>query len=115
MPGGVLVLGERGLIDLRADPADRLAVAQGQPQLDLGMAEERVRLGVQVLTALEHQRRHPLRVVRVEAPRHADEAVQIGLALDRLDFERRGACGAKPERLRIVGERAGLRKRHGLP
>jgi len=100
---------------LQLDAADRPAFAQGQPQLHFGVVEEGVRPGVQVLAALEHQRRHPLRVVAVEAPRHADEAVQIGLALDGRDVGRRAARRTKPDRRRLVRQRAGLRKRHVLP
>ena len=68
------------LVDLGADPADRLAVALGDEVLGLGVLEVGVLPAVEELHPLEDQRRHPLRVVAVEPEGDLDEALQVALA-----------------------------------
>ena len=68
------------LVDLGADPPDRLAVALGEEELHLAVLEVGVLLAVEELHPLEDQRRHPLRVVAVEAERDLDEALPLAPA-----------------------------------
>ena len=73
------------LVDLGGDPADRLAVALGEEVLGLGVLEEGVLVAVEELHPLEDQRRHPLRVVAVQAEGELDEALQVAPRADRPD------------------------------
>ena len=57
------------IVDLRADPADDLAAAFGQPQLRAGMLEPRVFARGEQAHDLGLERRHPGGVVAVDAPR----------------------------------------------
>ena len=70
-------IGAREMIDLGADPADVAAVADRQPELHVGMLEERIGLGRERLASLEHQRRYPVGIAFVQSHRHADEPLQF--------------------------------------
>jgi hypothetical protein len=71
------------MVDLDRDAADRLAVALGEEVLGLAVLEVGVLLAVEELHPLEDQRRHPLRLVAVQAEGDLDEALQLALAADR--------------------------------
>ncbi len=73
------------VVDLGADPADRLAVALREEVLGFGVLEVGVLLAVEELHPLEDQRRDPLRLVAVQPEGHLDEALQVALAANRLD------------------------------
>ena len=86
--GRRLRIGARQVIDLRADPADVDAVPHRQPELMVGVLEERVLLGRQRLAALEQQRGDIVRIARVEPHRQADEALEPGAPRHGNDLER---------------------------
>ena len=62
-------------------------VAPGEEVLGLGVLEERVPLTVQELASLEHERRHPVRLVTIEPPGQLDEGREVALGGDRPDVE----------------------------
>ena len=66
MAGGVPMALEMPAIDLRADPADRHAVAVGQPVAHLDRPHERILGRIEMIQPLEGQRLHPARVVGVD-------------------------------------------------
>ncbi len=63
------------------------AVLEGEEQLRLAVLEEGVLPGVDDLALEEKQVRHPGRVVPVEAPGQAQEAVAVFAAFDGHDFD----------------------------
>jgi hypothetical protein len=95
---------EMQAVDLGADPPDRLLAPERQPVGDLGMLEIRVLLRIEVLQALEQQRRYPVRVARVEARRHLQELLERAPVLDRLDAQGRRQ-GLDPLRSTVRGIR----------
>jgi hypothetical protein len=101
LAGGIRTDAKRLMIDLRGDPPDKSAVAPRQPELDIGMAKERVFAGQRVL-ALHVQRRDVIRIVTVQALRQADECVQQTGARNRDNFDVRHRVG-------LGSARAGLR------
>ncbi len=76
---------EREPVDMRADPSDRAAVAFGEEQLRLRMAEPAVFARVDHPRDLAAQRRHPIGVVAIEAIGQVDECARVGRAVDRAD------------------------------
>jgi hypothetical protein len=89
MAGGVLVLLEIEPVDLRADPADRLALAIGEPIPALGMLKIGVFVEAQALAALHQERRHIARAVAIEVVRQPDERIQLAPPIDGLDADLR--------------------------
>ena len=77
-------------VELSADATDWPAVALGNPEPHVGMREERIVPGIEVVQALEHQRRHPDRIIAVEAGRDLEKPDEIAAALHRADRDRRG-------------------------
>jgi hypothetical protein len=55
-----------------------------------------VLLGVEVFEALEQQRLHPVRVVRIERRRHQEKLLERAPVLDRLDTQRCRQCRVPP-------------------
>ena len=64
--GGVPMALEMASVDLRADPADRHAVAVGQPVANLDRPHERILGRIEMIQPLEGQRLHPIRVVGID-------------------------------------------------
>ena len=87
MAGRIMVAVEIGAVDLGADAPDGPALAQRQPIGDGGMIEIGIFSRVQMIAALEDQRRDPPRVVGVERERDADETLDTGGVADLLDAE----------------------------
>ena len=54
------------VIDVGADPPDRLSVAPGEEVLRLRVLEERVARAVEALADIEHERSDPARLVSIE-------------------------------------------------
>src|SRR4051812_23825914 len=82
----------------RGDAANDFAVAPGQEKLSLAVLEERMLLAIEKFFTLDQQRRHPGRIVLVNAPGEFDERVAIRFRLDLCDFD---LCHAQscPERV----------------
>ena len=76
------------LVDLRADPADRLAAARRQPEAGARMFEPRVLAGRDQRMHFALERRHPRRIASVDRPRQVDEGPALLGRLDRADAER---------------------------
>jgi hypothetical protein len=73
------------VIDLRADAADRFAIPVREESLHVGMAKERM-LRADLVTAVEQQRRHPARVIRIQVEWHANEDFTLLFRADRHNF-----------------------------
>ena len=69
--------GQRKVIDMRADPAHRLAAALGDEQLDVRVLEERVLVGMDKLDLLRAHLRHEVRDLRGKAAAKIDEGRTI--------------------------------------
>ncbi len=105
--GGILVAIEVQLVDLGADPADRLTIGAGQPGAPAGMAKERIALR-QCLPPLHVQGRDPVRIVAVEGVRDREKGIQIASITNRDDLDRR-------VRVRGCNDRRGGGHRGSLP
>ena len=71
------------VVDLGADPANDLAVAGCEEQGRAAVPEPRIFLGVQQAVNFVLQGRDPRRIVLVDRPREIDEALAVGLGLNR--------------------------------
>ena len=69
------------IVDLRADAADDLAAALGQPQLGPGMLEPRVLARSDQAVDLVLERRHPGGIVPVDLPGEIDEGLLVLLGI----------------------------------
>ena len=82
------------VVDLRADAADDLAAALGQPELGAGMLEPRVLARRDQAVDLVLERGDPGGVVPVDLPGEVDEGLPVGLGLDGADGDGRAAHAA---------------------
>ena len=73
------------MIDLRADAADGLAVLVCDEGLHVGVAKERM-LRIDLVAPIEQQRRYPVRVVRIDVERYANEDFTFLFRADRHNF-----------------------------
>ena len=85
---------EHEVVDLRADAADHVAVAFGEPQLGPGMLEPRVLARCDEAMNLIFERRDPVRIVLVNLPCEVDEGFLVLLGADRANGEGVVAHGA---------------------
>jgi hypothetical protein len=85
----------QALVDVGADPADRLIAAPGEEVLGLGVLEERVLAAVEVTLALGDQRRDPVRGAGVEAEGELDEPRELASPRHRPYLEPRPAPDAR--------------------
>ena len=76
---------EHQLIDLRADPADDIAVPLRQPQDRPGVLEPWIFLRVDQPVDLVLERRDPRGIVAVDVPGEVYELLAVGLGNDRPD------------------------------
>ncbi len=85
-------------VDLGGDASDHLSVAVGQEELVVGVLEEGVRLGVKPLTLQIEQRRHPVRVVLIQAEGELHESIEVTPAGHRRHSHRhrRAPQGRRP-------------------
>src|SRR6202043_2748716 len=75
------------VVDVRADPPDRLPVAPGQEVLRNGVGEERIAPAVEPLAHVHIQRRDPAGLVTIERGGERDEAPHVALIGARPDLE----------------------------
>ena len=71
------------VVDLRRDAADDATVAAGKEELHVGVLEERVMLRREKLMLEAKERRHPVGVAAVEAPREANEVLEVAFRRNR--------------------------------
>ena len=76
------------LVDMRADPPDRLPVAVSEEILRLGVLEKRVLARIEALLEVHQKRRDPLRLIAIEPPRELNEGIQLGSAFDGPNLDR---------------------------
>src|SRR2546421_6723586 len=86
-PPPVLVEVVEGVVDLRRDPADHLAVPPGEEVLRLPVFEEGVRRAIQEALPLVDERGHPEALVTIDAPWQADEPLELPARADWTHFE----------------------------
>ena len=67
------------VVDLGGDAADHAPVAHREEVLGAAVLEEGVAAAVEELAALEAERRHPVRLVLVEAEGELDEGAKVPL------------------------------------
>jgi hypothetical protein len=70
------------VINVSADGADRLCATHGKKELVLGVLPERVLLWIEELEPISIDRRHPIWIVVVDAPREFDKLLALYLARD---------------------------------
>src|SRR5687768_14689170 len=75
LPSGIGMMLEAQPVHLRRDPTDRLIVVISDKKPDLRMPEVRVPGGIEMLLALEIERRDPVRVMGENPMRHAQKGV----------------------------------------
>ena len=73
------------VVDLRADAPNGLAIVVRDECLHVGVAKKRM-LRADLVAAVEQKRRYPVRVVRVEVERHANEDFTFLFRADRHNF-----------------------------
>jgi hypothetical protein len=76
------------MVDVGADPPDRLPVAQRQEELGLRVVEERILPAIEECPALGDERWDPVRLVTIEPHRKLYEAREVAPGCDRLDLDR---------------------------
>ena len=74
------------------DPADDFATGEGEEQCGIAMLIKWVFRAIEELLSLDQQRRHPGRIVHVNAPGKFDESVQIPARADWFDLDLSHGC-----------------------
>jgi len=69
------------------DAAHDFAAAAGEKKFRFAVFEKRVLFAIEKFLALDHQRRHPDKIVRIDFPRQLDEGVAVAARNDLLDFD----------------------------
>jgi hypothetical protein len=77
-------------IDLSAYPADRLAVAPGQPERRFSVIEEWIAASIQQCLDISAQRRDPIRIAPMQPIGEIDKASAIAGTAQRDDLDRGG-------------------------
>jgi hypothetical protein len=85
----VLMASEVLVVDLGRDPPDRPTVAVGDPGRPLGVLEERVLLGIELVRDLEIERPNIRGISLIDAVHHVQEVAEATFVLAQLaDFDR---------------------------
>ena len=76
------------VVDLRADAADRTSVSPSEEEPRLSMLEPGIAPGIEMLPALETQRRDPVRIRGLDLIGQLDEKLAVGCGRNRPHLDR---------------------------